>query len=152
MECDDDSFYRALNAALRKKDRDILTPSFSFLKLFGTDLGPLAPLKRSIWRGISFPTREECSILSTCSLDVHVVEHFLVTNSTPFVIESLHVQDSSGYTNYLTKQEVIPPPGGCGCWSTYTCPTFALKIFPNRIRLRFFRISNMDLNHLLLRK
>jgi hypothetical protein len=113
-EFDDNSFYRTLNAALRKKDRDILRPSFSFLKLFGTDLEPLTPLKSSIWRGTSFPTREECSTLSPCSLDPHVIEHFLVTNRIPFVIEALHARDSSGYTNYLTEQEVIPPPGGCG--------------------------------------
>jgi hypothetical protein len=131
MESDDNSFYRALNTALRKKDRDILKPSFSFLKLFGTDLEPLIHPKHSIWRGISFLTREECSNLSPCSLDVHVIEHFLVTNGTSFVIEALHVQDSSGYTNYLTEQEVIPTPGGCECRSTYTCPTFTLKIFPN---------------------
>jgi hypothetical protein len=131
IESDDNSFYRTLNAALRKKDRDILKSSFSFLKLFGKDLEPLTPLKNSSWRGISFLTREECSTLSPCSLDVHVIEHFLVTNRTPFVIEAPHARDSSGYTNYLTEQEVIPPPGGCWYWSTYTCPIFALKIFPN---------------------
>jgi hypothetical protein len=49
--------------------------------------------------------------INSCSLDVHVIEHFLTADSTLFLIEAMNARDISGYTNYLNEHEVILPPG-----------------------------------------
>ncbi len=49
--------------------------------------------------------------INSCSLDVHVVEHFLTVDSTLFLIEAMTARDITGYTNYPKEQEVILLPG-----------------------------------------
>lgn len=49
--------------------------------------------------------------INSCSVDVHVIEHFLAANSTLFLIEALSARDITGYTNYPEEHEVILQPG-----------------------------------------
>jgi hypothetical protein len=44
-------------------------------------------------------------------LDVHVIEHFLTTDSTLFLIEAMTARDITGYTKYPNEHEVILPLG-----------------------------------------
>jgi hypothetical protein len=60
MEWGNDSFYRVLNAALRKEDRRRLKPWFAFLKLFDTALKKLPHLKQNVWRGVRSALGKEC--------------------------------------------------------------------------------------------
>jgi hypothetical protein len=49
--------------------------------------------------------------INSCSVDVHVIEHFLAADSTLFLIEALSARDITGYTNYPEEHEVILQPG-----------------------------------------
>lgn len=51
--------------------------------------------------------------INSCSLDVHVIEHFLSADSTIFMIEAMNARNISGYTNYPNEHEVILSPGIC---------------------------------------
>lgn len=115
MEWGKDSLYRVLNRALRNEDRSSLKPWFSFLKLFNTALEKLPSVQKVIWRGVrndiskQFKNEQEHTwwSVNSCSASVHVVQNFLSTNSTLFLIEAENGKDISKLTNFPNEHEVL---------------------------------------------
>lgn len=119
MDWGDNSFYLAINRALRAEDRSTLKPWFSYLRLFDTAVQKLPNVRKSIWRGVKtdisrcFKKGDEFTwwSINSCSTSVNVIKDFLASNSTLFLIEAVNGKDISKYTNFLNEQEVILCPG-----------------------------------------
>jgi hypothetical protein len=121
MEAGEHSFYRVLNGILRKENRRLVTPWFSFLKLFNTALNKLPTVKGCIWRGIagdfseSYKQNEVITWwnFSSCSSDVDVVESFLENEnkSTVFMIEARNGKNLEGHTQFSNESEILLPMG-----------------------------------------
>ena len=115
MEWGKDSFYRALNQALRCEDRNTLQPWFPYLKLFDTALQKLPSLKGNIWRGVStnisknFKKNQEFTwwSVSSCSSEINVIKSFLGNDSTLFMIEAVNGKSVAGYTSFPQENEVL---------------------------------------------
>lgn len=119
MEWGSESFYKVLNSTLRSEDRSELKPFFSYLRLFESGYLKLPLYTRSVWRGVNFDvscdfkTNESITWwgVSSCSQNVDVVEKFLKSNGTLFLIEPLNGRDLNGYTAFTNEAEILLPPG-----------------------------------------
>ncbi|CAF3008529.1 unnamed protein product [Rotaria sp. Silwood2] len=119
MEWGETSLYQVINRALRAEDRSSLKPWFGYLKLFDTAVHKLPTVRKNLWRGVAtdvannFKAGDEFTwwTISSCSTSVTIIEKFLGSNSTLFLIEAVNGKDISGYTNYPGENEVILCPG-----------------------------------------
>ncbi len=115
MDSDGQTFYKALNKALRQSDRSALVPWHGYLKLFDTALQKLPSLQMSLWRGVNgditenFKEGEELTWWSfnSCSSTVKVVKGFLGPVSTLLMIEAKNGKPISAYSNFPEENEVI---------------------------------------------
>lgn len=115
MDWGEESLYRVLNEVLRVKDRSVLIPWHSYLKLFDSALKKLPAYRGSVWRGINVDIStnyKEGEVLtwwhfSSCSSSVKVVKGFLGSVSTLLMIEAKNAKIISAYSNFPEENEVI---------------------------------------------
>lgn len=119
MEGGVENFYEIINNALRSRDRPALKPWIPYLKLFTTAIEKLPLVRGNIWRGIRenvtnlFKRDEEFTwwSINSCSSDIDVVQQFLSTDGTLFLIEALNGRKVSGYSHIPNENEIILGPG-----------------------------------------
>lgn len=115
MEWGETSLYRLLNADQRNRNRSILTPWYSYLKLLSSALDKLPNKKGNFWRGINvkFVRAYEKGDLQTwwcltsCSAEVSQVKPFLGQQSTLMSIEAETAKEISIYSCYPFEKEVV---------------------------------------------
>ena len=115
MDWGEQTLYRELNKILRVEDRSVLKPWHGYLKLFDTAIQKLPNLQMNLWRGIdvnaskNFKEDDEMTwwTISSCSSSLKVVEGFLGSMSTLFMIEAKNGKDISTYSNFPKEKEVI---------------------------------------------
>jgi hypothetical protein len=115
MDWGEQTLYRELNKILRVEDRSVLKPWHGYLKLFDTAIQKLPNLQMNLWRGIdvnaskNFKEDDEMTwwTISSCSSSLQVVEGFLGSMSTIFMIEAKNGKDISTYSNFSKEKEVI---------------------------------------------
>jgi hypothetical protein len=115
MDWGEQSLYRELNKILRMEDRSVLIPWYGYLKLFDNAVQKLPNRQMNLWRGINvnvsknFEEDDEMTwwTLNSCSSSLKVVEGFLGSMSTLFMIEAKNGKDISVYSNFPKEKEVI---------------------------------------------
>ena len=113
------SFFSRLNDTLRAENRHALKPWFAYLKLFMTALEKLPSTKKIVWRGVygdvgSVFANDDTDIwwsVTSCSMDLKIVQPFLGERGTLFAIEVIHGKDISEFSANPEEQEVILMPG-----------------------------------------
>jgi hypothetical protein len=119
-------FFKSLNAALRKSDRNTLKPWFPYLKLLIGGLEKLPSLPCTIWRGITeninlYATEQTKYAngqivvwwyVNSCSHNVALSELFTGSSGTVFLIECQNGKDVTPFSAFgQAEQEIILPPG-----------------------------------------
>ena len=119
----DQCLHIVLNAALRSRDRQILHPWLSYLKLFLTALSSLPSIDQNIYRGIQMNLSEiyrtgqtvTWSTFSSCTNLIHILqsEEFfnLTVDRTLFTIESFSAKDIRRHSYYQFEEEFLLLPG-----------------------------------------
>ncbi|CAF1326885.1 unnamed protein product [Adineta steineri] len=114
--------YVALNAILRSKDRDQLTPWFLYLRLFLNALLRLPSISRTVFRGVKLNMSKEYATgktivwwgFSSCTVIIDVLqsEAFLGKTSerTLFTIECLRGKDIRKHSYFSSEDEILLVP------------------------------------------
>jgi hypothetical protein len=111
--------FSSLNEILRAENRHLLKPWFAFLKLFTTALENLPLTKKTVWRGV---TGDVSSVfadgdvhmwwsITSCSMDLKVVEQYLSETGTVFAIDTINGRDITTFSAFPDEQEIVLMPG-----------------------------------------
>lgn len=119
MEWGKHSLYKLLNEALRAEDRSISKKWFLFLKLFNRAVKKLRTVTTAIWRGVPKDLanryKKDQKLIwwgvSSCSTFVNVIESFIGSTGTLFLIEARRGKDIRKYTSMPHEAEVLLMPG-----------------------------------------
>lgn len=113
------TFFSRLNERLRDKNRDVLKPWFSFLRLFIHALEKIPSKPQIVWRGVqgdvgnSFVenARHTWWSVNSCSSGLNVIEVYLGDTGTVFAINASAAKDISEFSAFPEEREVILMPG-----------------------------------------
>jgi len=112
--------YKALNEALRDKDRKKATQYFLYLRLFLEGLQKLPTSKRQLYRGVALDLSSQYKqgsvvtwwAVSSCTPDRKVASSFSGSSkSTLFIIDSIRSVGIRDFSQYKSEEEYILAPG-----------------------------------------
>ena len=116
-------FYRTLNRCLRNRDRDLVKPFFSYLRLLLGGLRKLPKRTRTVYRGVkrdlsaTFKQGDEpvwWSVSSTSSSMAVLNSNDFCGQSgtrTVFVVQATHARDIAAFSAFASEEELILLPG-----------------------------------------
>ncbi len=114
-------FYRALNAALRDRDRKKATPYFAYLRLFFSAVSKLPPHKESLYRSVAADLRAQYPKgktitwwgVSSCTPKLSVARGFLGSSGRRMLFEVVpsSAVGIKSYSAFTGEEEYVLAPG-----------------------------------------